>query len=389
MGFHSVSRTMAEDNPLRANKSIRLLPKLSQRAEKQLLYPLFKHLCAENEHSALQLPGSLARRLLDATLSKLNLEIDDLEPKPQNPPQSSISFLGGSNGTDGTVNQVTGFENLLEHCFACLLAEQGMALLKNTYEHLSEAIGRLPPRGPERENTMDMWPYGKPTTATRGPAESFLVFLISIFHTHPLLDPPPFVRDLFVLLFTRHILPDQPKNPPQRSRGWSHKPRFCYRHNPSRDKIHGTCHECALMQDFILSPDQRQGRFSYGKSIRSHLESALPSEHYRCETDTTRAPGGCHTLVVTKIGKDTEFKEEMGKFNAKVRNYEQRLLPFRKPAVQRILGDETYKSLIMLETTPSATSSVPVSNKRAAGESAGQPASTRQRMDDVIDLTGE
>lgn len=379
---------MAAHSPQRANKSIRLLPKLSQRAEKQLLYPLFKHLCAEHEHSALQLPGTLARRLLDATLSKLNLEIDDLEPKRQNTLQSSISFPVPSLGTDRTVSNVPGFENLLEHCFACLLAEQGMALLKNTYERLSEAIGRLPPRGPERENTMDMWPYGKPTTA-QAPAESFLVFVINIFHTRPLLNPPPFVRDLFLLLFTRHILPDQPKNQPQRPRGWSHKPRFCYRHNPSRDKIHGTCHECALMQDFILSPDQRQGRFSYGKSIRSHLESALPREHYRCETDTTRVPGGCHTLVVTKIGKDTEFKEEMGKFNTQVRKYDQRLLPFRKPVVQIILGDETYNSLIMLGAATPAVPSVPVSNKRTAGESADQPASTRQRMDDVIDLTGE
>lgn len=383
MGLHSVSHAMAEHNPQRANKSIRLLPKLSQHAEKQLLYPLFKHLCAENEHSALQLPGSLARRLLDATLSKLNLEIDDLEPKQPKPPQSSISFRGASNGTDQTVSNVTGFENLLEHCFVCLLAEQGMALLKNTYEQISEAIGRLPPRGRKRERTVDMWP------TVRGPAENFLVFVINIFHTRQLLDPPPFVRDFFILLFTRHILPDQPKNPPQRPRGWSHKPRFCSRHNPSRDKIHGTCHECALMQDFIRSPDQRQGRFSYGKSIRSHLECELPREHYRCETDTTRAPGGSHTLVVTKIGKDTEFKEEMGEFNAQVRKYEQRILPFRKPVVQRILGDETYKSLIMLETAPSAASSVPVSNKRAAGESAGQPASTRQRMEDVIDLTDE
>lgn len=389
MGFHSVSRTMAEHNPQRANKSIRLLPKLSQRAEKQLLYPLFKHLCAENERSALQLPGSLARRLLDATLSKLNLEIDDLEPKQQHPPQSSIYFRGVSNGTDRTVSNVPGFELLLEHCFACLLEGHGTTLLKNTYEQLSEAIGRLPPRGPQSNNTMEMWPYGKPTTTARAPAESFLEFVINIFHARPLLDPPPFVRNLFVLLFSRRILPDQPKNPPQRPRGWSHKPRFCYRHNPSRDKIHGTCHECALMQDFILSPDQRQGRFSYGKSIRSHLESALPSEHYRCETDTTRAPGGCHTLVVTKIGKDTEFKEEMGKFNAKVRNYEQRLLPFRKPVVQRILGDETYNSLIILGTATPAISCVPMSKKRTAGESADQPASTRQRMDDVIDLTGE
>ncbi|KAG6360927.1 hypothetical protein INS49_011995 [Diaporthe citri] len=226
--------------------STRLLPKLSQRAEKQLLYALLKRLCAENGHLALKNTESLARRLLDATLPKLNLEIDDLEPKTQHPPQSSIYLRGASNSTAHTVSN-----------------------------------------------------------------------------------------------------------------------------------------------DFILAPDQKQGRFTYAKKIRSHLEMVLPREHYRCATDTTAGQGRCQTLVVTKISKETEFKEEMKKFDDEVRQYEQRLLSFRQPVVQRLLGDETYKSLIMLETGPPDVSTVPVSSKRAADESPDQPASTRQRTEEVIDLTGE
>ena len=57
--------------------------------------------------------------------------------------------------------------------------------------------------------------------------------LVIILHKYSLLDPPPFVKDLFILLFTRYSLSDQPKNPPQRPHGWSHKPRSCYKHNPS------------------------------------------------------------------------------------------------------------------------------------------------------------
>lgn len=287
------------------------------------------------------------------------------------------------------MSNLDGFEFLLENCFMCLLEEQGMTLLRNSHENLSEAISRMPPKGSERNNTQELWPYGAPGSTHRAPAETFLESLVIMLHKHQLLDPPPFVRDLFVLLFTRYILPDQPKNPPQRPLGWSHKPRFCYRHNPSRDKIHGVCYECGLMQDFILAPDQKQGRFTYAKKIRSHLESVLPREHYRCATDTSRGQGGCQTLVVTKISKETEFGEEMQKFNAKVRQYEQRLLSFRQPVVRRLLGNETYKSLIMLETAPPTVSAVPVPTKRAADESADQPASTRQRTEEVIDLTGE
>ncbi|KAL1874850.1 hypothetical protein Daus18300_003391 [Diaporthe australafricana] len=143
------------------------------------------------------------------------------------------------------------------------------------------------------------------------------------------------------------------------------------------------------MQDFIRAPDQALGRFTYAKNIRSHLESALPRQHYRCTTDTTKVRGNCQTLVVTKIGKDTEFIEDMKKFHDKVRLYEQRLLSFRQPFVRRLLGDEIYRSHILTETTPPAVSTAPASNKRAASESPDQPASTRQRTDDVIDLTDE
>lgn len=272
----------------------------------------------------------------------------------------------------------------------CLPEDQGMGLLRKTYENLSEAISHLPPRETERDNTAaGLRHYGVPNVMDHAPAEEFLSSLVVIMHKYQLMDPTPFLKDLFLLLFTRYILPDKPKNPPQGPQTWSHKPRFCYKHNPSRDKIHGTCHECALIQDFIRAPDQVKGRFTYNKKIREHLQYMLPSQHYRCATDTTRGQGGCQTLVVTKIGKDTEYKEEMKEFGNRMRLYEQRLLGFRQPIVQRLLGNDAYRSLIMLNSASNAASAAFVPTKRAGGENQDQPASTRQRTDDVIDLTGE
>lgn len=271
----------------------------------------------------------------------------------------------------------------------CLLEEHGMSLLKNSHERLSDAISRLSAKGLERNTPMRPWRYGVPPAMERAPAEEFLGSLVVILHKYSLLDPPPFVKDLFMLLFTRYVLPDRPQDRPQRPIGWSHKPRFCSGHNPSRDKIHGTCYECGLIQDFIRAPDQAQGRFAYAQKIRSHLERVLPGEHYKCVTEKSGGSGNCHTLVVTKIGKDTEFKEEMRKYDGEMRNYEQRLLPFRQPVVKRLLGSDTYKSLITLETAPSGVSTAPVPTKRAAGESADQPPPSRQRTADVIDLTEE
>ncbi|KAI3391104.1 hypothetical protein diail_7955 [Diaporthe ilicicola] len=380
--------------------SNRLLPRLSERAEKQLLYALLKVLCAEDGHLALKHTESLARRLLNATLPKLNLEIDDLEPKSPGPPQGSSYLISPSNDTDRTEDNVTGYLNLLENCFMCSLNDQGMQLLSNSHENLSEAISRLPPRDPRaaRHNIMGLGPYGVPNVTNCVPAEDFLASLVVILHKYQLLDPPPFCKDLFLLLFTRYILPDQPQNPPQRPHGWSHKPRFCSRHDPrssSRGNMHGNlCYECGIIQDFIRAPDRSVGRFTYAKKIRSHLEYMLPREHYRCETDMEKVPGSnCQTLVVTKIGRDTEFKEDMKKFGGEMQLYEQRLLPFRQPVVRRLLGNETYRSLILMEGTaaPAVSGTAPASSKRAAsGSPEGQPASTRQRRtDDVIDLTGE
>lgn len=322
-------------------------------------------------------------------MPKLHLEMSDLETESQRTAQGLVYHRGASNNTDRTVGNVTGFSTLLESCFVCGLEESGMSLLRNSHQSLSEAISRLPPKRPEGNKPARMQPYGVPPATHRAPAEEFLATLVAILQKHSLMDPPPFVRDLFILLFMRYILPDQPKNRPQRPVGWSHKPRFCSRHNPSRDKIHGTCHECALIQDFIRAPDQAQARFCYGQKIRAHLEMVLPREHYKCTTDTTRGPGGSYTLVVKKISKDTEFREEMRLFDDEVRKYEQRLLPFRQLVVERLLGSDTYKSLITLQTAPPGDSTTLAPTKRAAGESADQPASTRQRTTDVIDLTEE
>lgn len=322
-------------------------------------------------------------------MPKLHLEVGDLESQAQRTPQGSIYHRGASNTTDRTVSNVTGFGILLENCFVCGLEEYGMSLLRYSHQSLSKAISRLPPKHPEGNKTAIPQPYGIPPTTRRAPAEEFLASLATILQMQSFQDPPPFVRDLFILLFTRYILPDQPRNPPQRPLGWSHKPRFCYAHNPSRDKIHGTCHQCGLIQDFIRAPDQAQGRFSYSQKIRSHLEMVLPREHYKCTTDTTRGPGGSYTLVVKKISKDTEFREDTREFADEVRRYEQRLLPFRQLVVERLLGSDTYKSLITLESAPPDVSTAPAPTKRAAGESADQPPSTRQRTADVIDLTEE
>ncbi|POS71299.1 2OG-Fe(II)oxygenase [Diaporthe helianthi] len=300
-----------------------LLPKLSERAEKPLLYRLLHVLrnLAQREDGQfpLQDPLSLARRLLDATVPRLSLEIHDVEIETARQARGPTYLGGSSNVTGRTLGNVTDFVGLLENCFISGLKELVMQLLSNSHKNLTDGISRLAPREPRRQNTMGLRHHGPPNLLDRAPAEEFLASL-----------------------------------------------------------------------DFIRAPDQAVGRFTYSKHIRSHLEAVLPSQHYRCATDTTKVPGtNCQTLVVTKIGVDTEFVEDMQIFSDKMRMYEKRLLIFRQPIVRGLIGDENYRSLIMMEAETRAISTATASNKRNASESLGPPASTRQRTGDVVDLTGE
>jgi hypothetical protein len=262
---------------------LRLIPKLSQCADRLLLYVLLYVLCRRNGNLALQRAESLPRRLLAATLPGLHLKLGDLEPTKQQPTRRSD---GGASDRPAGFTTVIGFEDLLEICFTCGLHRQAMELLRNTHESVVVAILRMPPKSSEPENAQGLRQYGVPNRTGILPAERFLASLVTMMQRHSVVDLPPFLRDLFLLLFTRYILPDQPKS------------------------------------------------------------------------------------------------------TAEMRLYEQRLLVFRQPVVQRLLGDETYQSMIMLGCAR-ATPAAHVPAKRAAEESQGQPASTRQRTKEVIDLTGD
>ena len=317
------------------------------------------------------------------TLPKLDLKLDDLEPELKRPSQGSTYLREASNGTGNNTSNATKFPELLQDLFMCGLEEQGMELLRKSYENLSEAISRLPPTDPKRhitDNTQGRYAILRPQHMENDNelAKDFLASLVNFFQRCLHSDPPSFVKDLFLMLFTRYILPDHPGNPPPRPNGWSRKQRFRY----------SSCDHCARMQDYISSPTQIQGRFPFNQKIRHHLERVLPRQLYQCETDTA-SWGRSYVLVVTKIGGDTEFDEEMKKYDKKLQLYERWLLSFRRPVMQRLLGDGTYRSLILMETAPPAVSTGPVSTKRAASESPDQPAPTRQRADGVIDLIGE
>lgn len=195
--------------------------------------------------------------------------------------------------------------------------------------------------------------------------------------------PPAFVQKLFLLLFNRYIQRDHPGSPPDQptTTTWSHKPRHCAKGV--------SCNSCKIIQNFIIAPDRPEATFidhrNYPRNFRKHIEDMLPKQHFSCTMTSQKYYGRfVNALKIIKRSVHSVHEELKQIFADKLRVYEKGLLPFRQPVVQRILGDETYKELIMLESAQSAESDAPVSGtKRSAEESPDQPAPTRQRTGDV------
>lgn len=125
-------------------------------------------------------------------------------------------------------------------------------------------------------------------------------------------------------------------SPPTKPRGWAHKPRQCSDRN---------CADCSSLSNFLVSPDQQVWRFTAAEKRRKHIDSLLPYNLFKCDTDRSRSP---YTLVVTKLGQ--EYAEEMSQYSRKVKDFEQMLAPLRHKYIKELLGDEDYNQLILLES---------------------------------------
>ncbi|RYO96049.1 hypothetical protein DL766_008916 [Monosporascus sp. MC13-8B] len=275
-----------------------LIPKLSDRGTKPLLYALVERLANANRDGALEHAVAITKDLVESAQSKLTLETADFfVPKWDR----NRNFTG---------RQSTDFARCIEHCLQLGLGPQAERLLGASSQDPSLNEGR---------------PSSHPVDV--GAVEELLGALASSL---PRYGVPPFgcVGDLFATLLRTYVYADAP-TPPRRLPGWAHRPRGC------------GCEDCRDLDRFLGAADENVGRFSVNKEKRQHIEYRLPRyydksrEIFSCSLDQERKP--C-TLVVTKVRQGREFEEDAREYRERLERFEQCVRPLRLEYVEQSMG---------------------------------------------------
>ncbi|RYO92416.1 hypothetical protein DL766_000386 [Monosporascus sp. MC13-8B] len=318
----------------------RLAPKLKECAERALLYKLLDGLFRKGEKNELARAEAIARLVLDATLHKLRLEIDDFSTSMvENQPRVAYSLAPS---WDYPTCAVANFVRYLELFLRYDFRDQSKQLLELSCCHIVESLRNAsskPGAGPSGIV------YSAPEKIKYMPSSfvrEFLEALVYVAEKHQLPEIPS-LRELFEILFRRYILVGLPILPPPPP-GWTHKPRWC--RAPYRRDL---CPHCAELNQFLASSDQAQARFTKAQTYRDHIEKQLTSQFFRWWTEPSSVRGVNSTLVVTKLG--TEYAEDVQQFLRSVATIEEGVRVFARGYVRRLLGDELYRELILLEKT--------------------------------------
>ncbi|RYP23854.1 hypothetical protein DL765_000931 [Monosporascus sp. GIB2] len=316
----------------------RFLPKLKECAERALLYKLLDGLFRKGEKNELARAEAIARLVLDATLPKLRLEIDDFSTSmAENQPRVAYSLAPS---WDYPTCAVANFVRYLDLFLRYDFRDQSKQLLELSCCHIVESLRIASSRpgagpsgivysGPEKIKYM-------PSSFVR----EFLEALVDVAEKHQLPEIPS-LRELFEILFRRYILVGLPIFPPPPP-GWAHKPRWC--RAPYRRDL---CPHCAELNQFLAASDQAQARFTKAQTYRDHIEKQLTRRFFRWWTEPSSVRGVNSTLVVTKLG--TEYAEDVQQFLRSVATIEEDVRVFARDYVRRLLGDELYRELILLE----------------------------------------
>lgn len=161
------------------------------------------------------------------------------------------------------------------------------------------------------------------------------------------------LRGVFEDLLRNYALspfPDYPVRPAS----WAHQPRAC---TP-------TCGPCMDLDQFLIDPQHQAARFSLLKKDRDHLEKRLPRGLFRCVVDPSSKP---HTLLVHKNSQDGEFREALAAYEARAKDLRLYTKDLREEQFQKILGDDLYRELVLLEGPPGSGVSGGHPSQTAAG----------------------
>lgn len=173
--------------------------------------------------------------------------------------------------------------------------------------------------------------------------QEFLVPLATVLKKYKI-QPIPSVR-AFYLECLEQFQRDLPPKPSKALQGWAHKPRKCPRDAKVSLEVRSLnpCRDCDDLNTFMTSTTEQTWSFSADGRRRKHVVSDLPKTMF---SHTTLKQGIPHTLVIEKLGKESErAKTEYAKA---LQDLESGVQSLRAGHVKELLGDEEYDELVLL-----------------------------------------
>lgn len=296
-----------------ANLSSSLMPKMKC-CEDKLLVSRFTRTLADKVRNG-SLPGAAeaAKEILSSQLQRLCL--------------GPVNLL--SLHDQQAAKEVDDFVDLVGVCLALDFTDEALGLMQSIRP---DPKHQQHPPGPQLVFT---------TSVSTAYVPNFAHKLVRALGDLMELYNAPFtesLRGVFEDLLRNYALSPFPVCP-TRPVGWEHRPRAC----------NAACSPCRDMDQFLINPQQQVARFSLLTKDRNHLEKRLPQSLFRCGVDRSRTP---YTLVVYKISQDGEFRAEVAAYQARARVLREYARGFRKEHLRKILGDDLYSELVLLEGPP-------------------------------------
>lgn len=319
--------------------------KLHQCGDKYLIREVIFSLAGKGHANTLPGAEAVAEQILNTELPRLYL--------------LPVNWSAYPDGKESA--ELDRFNDLIGGCLQYGFRAQAASLTKDLDKITRSGVGGLVPN-PAHQSVPNV-------------AHQFVLALGNLLNVHqaPFMES---VRGVFECLLRNYALAPCPVYP-TRSDGWAHQPRGCGRN----------CALCEELDDFLVSPVRQTAEFAVASNTRAHFSLRLMGDLFTCATISR--PGRKSIMVVTKRSQDGEHRAAVAAYEERIRVLRRYTEDFRQEHFRKILGDELYRELILLESPPGPgvpgasdrQHAAPGGIKREAGEELAVPPAIRRRVD--------
>ncbi|KAI0897735.1 hypothetical protein F4806DRAFT_459701 [Annulohypoxylon nitens] len=289
---------------------------LSHRGTRELICEMLRVVYDERNANTLLSAKDTFQSILDASVNKLALKIEDFFTISQ---AGIFPAFGKSTIRKNTMD-------VIDQAFDIGLVEQATVLLDKTCTKIYQFC-------PKSSTKSAPDPLG---------IRDFLLCLATMLQKHQA-TPPGSMKDMFVVLL-RNILVSNPPKHPVPLRRWARNPRpACCQSGP--------CADCNTLRRFLEDENLEETMFRLDQYRQRHLMDQLPRQLYDCRPEKHPPE-----ITIRKIGN--EYKEEMKTYETNLRSFEDHVRTLRCDCVKSLLGEELYNELVLLKDIPDTVGSM-------------------------------